>query len=64
MPYYALCFIFLCGNVVGDKNIRIETKDTLIRMKELVSSKRWEIHSQSFDFLTNNKHTINIRLTT
>ena len=40
MPYYALCFIFLCGNVVGDKNIRIATKDTLIRMKELVSSKR------------------------
>ena len=64
MSYYAPYFILLCSNVVDDENIRIETKDTLLRMEKLVSSKRWEFHTQNFDFLTNNKHTINIGLTT
>ena len=64
MSYYAPCFILLCGNVVDDENIRIEMKDTLLRMKKLVSSQRWEFYTQNFDFLTNNKHTINIGLTT
>ena len=40
MSYYAPYFILLCSNVVDDENIRIETKDTLLRMEKFPGKRK------------------------